>query len=85
MSPVAIIVASSEFISALFVRIKIHKAEITNFSPFLYIPSLRKKKLANHRFPNNLMTSVSKKETSKSVKIYVWTFSHEDVIFIECK
>ena len=46
MSAVAIILANSEFILAFFLKIKIHKSEITNFVTLFdhtYIVALREK------------------------------------------
>ena len=74
MRAVAIILASSEFISAFFLILKIHKDEMANFVIFFCLCICM---LCNKNFEitienlfKNLMPRISNEQNSKSVKKY---------------
>ena len=68
MKAVAIILANSEVISASFLKLKIHKAEMANFVTFfVYVLLLGEKilKIAINNSLDNLMLRISKKTKFK--------------------
>ena len=62
MREVAIVLASSEFIAAFFLKLKIHKAEMFNFvTYFVYVMLLCEKIEVDHSL-KNLILRISKKQ-----------------------